>query len=151
MAFEAASPYVLAQLAARGLGVAVLPADEESVPNGPLRTLRIVRPRLCGRVALAWQSAGPASPAARALLDRLRDALPSPRGRATTRPSMERPREPRWPGHRSVRAGRGPALFRAAVRTRSCLEVVTSADHDNSGLACRHRSGLSAPCACACR
>ncbi|MFF9402232.1 LysR family transcriptional regulator [Streptomyces sp. NPDC014744] len=81
VAFEAASPYVLAQLAARGLGVAVLPADEESVPDGPLRTLRIVRPRLRGRVALAWQSTEPASPAARALLDRLRDALPTPPGR----------------------------------------------------------------------
>lgn len=80
VAFEAASPYVLAQLAARGLGVAVLPADEGSVPDGPLRTLRIVRPALRGRVALAWRSAGPASPAARELLDRLRDALPTPPG-----------------------------------------------------------------------
>ncbi|WP_335934831.1 LysR family transcriptional regulator [Streptomyces sp. PTD5-9] len=75
--FEAASPYVLARLAARGLGVAVLPADEESVPDGSLRALPIVRPRLRGRVALAWRSAGPASPAARTLLDRLREALPT--------------------------------------------------------------------------
>jgi len=77
IAFEAASPYVLAQLAARGLGVAVLPHDEEPVPDGPLRALRIVQPSLRARIALAWRSTGPASPAARALLDRLREALPT--------------------------------------------------------------------------
>ncbi|MFF9351905.1 LysR family transcriptional regulator [Streptomyces sp. NPDC014734] len=76
IAFEATAPYVLARLAARGLGVAVLPAGEEPVPDGPLRTLRIIRPGLRGRVALAWRSTGPASPAARTLLARLREVLP---------------------------------------------------------------------------
>ncbi|MFF9869604.1 LysR family transcriptional regulator [Streptomyces sp. NPDC013953] len=77
VAFEAASPHVLAQLAARGLGVAVLPLGEEEVDlGGPLRTLQIVEPRMRARIVLAWPAAGPASPAAQVLLDRLRDALP---------------------------------------------------------------------------
>lgn len=76
--FEAASPPVLAQLAARGLGVAVLPAGEGgSAFDGQLRTLTITRPGIRARIALAWRSTGPASPAARALLDALRGALPA--------------------------------------------------------------------------
>ncbi len=79
VAFEAAAPHVLAQLAARGLGVAVLPAGEDESPmNGQLRTLRIVRPEMRARIVLAWRATGPASPAARALLDRLREVLPKP-------------------------------------------------------------------------
>ncbi|MEV7615553.1 LysR family transcriptional regulator [Streptomyces sp. NPDC089799] len=75
--FEAAAPHVLAQFAARGLGVAVLPAGEDAPdPDGPLRTLRIVRPGMRARIAVAWQTGGPSSPAARALLDRLCEALP---------------------------------------------------------------------------
>ncbi|GGY01194.1 LysR family transcriptional regulator [Streptomyces hiroshimensis] len=77
VAFEAAAPHVLAQLAARGLGIAVLPAGEDGpAPDGHLRMLQIVRPGIRGRIALAWRSTGPVSPAARALLDRLREALP---------------------------------------------------------------------------
>ncbi|MFD8206739.1 LysR family transcriptional regulator [Streptomyces sp. NPDC059695] len=77
--FEAAAPHVLAQLAARGLGIAVLPAGEADVPlGGRLRTLRIVEPEMRARVVLAWQAAGPSSPAARVLLDRLRESLPEP-------------------------------------------------------------------------
>ncbi|MFI2075666.1 LysR family transcriptional regulator [Streptomyces triculaminicus] len=76
--FEAAAPRVLAQLAARGLGLAVLPTGEDgSASDGQLRTLTITRPGIRARVALAWRSTGPASPAARALLDALRGALPA--------------------------------------------------------------------------
>ncbi|GHF50385.1 LysR family transcriptional regulator [Streptomyces mashuensis] len=79
--FEAAAPRVLAQLAARGLGVAVLPAGEEGGPppggESHLRTLTIARPAIRARIALAWRATGPVSPAARALLDRLRKALPT--------------------------------------------------------------------------
>ncbi|MEU1374507.1 LysR substrate-binding domain-containing protein [Streptomyces triculaminicus] len=74
--FEAAAPHVLAQLAARGLGVAVLPAGRSPF-DGQLRTLTITRPGIRARIALAWRSNGPASPAARALLDALRGALPA--------------------------------------------------------------------------
>ncbi|TJZ54227.1 LysR family transcriptional regulator [Streptomyces piniterrae] len=78
--FEAAAPHVLVQLAARGLGIAVLPAGEdESALHGQLRTLRIVQPEMRACIALAWQATGPSSPAARVLLDRLREALPKPR------------------------------------------------------------------------
>ncbi|WP_250300922.1 MULTISPECIES: LysR family transcriptional regulator [unclassified Streptomyces] len=75
--FEAAAPHVLAQLAARGLGIAVLPTgDTAPAPDGRLHMLRITQPELRARVALAWRTTGPASPAARALLSRLREALP---------------------------------------------------------------------------
>ncbi|MCW7987846.1 LysR family transcriptional regulator, partial [Streptomyces platensis subsp. clarensis] len=43
---------------------------------GGLRTLEITAPRPRGRVALAGRTEGPAGPAARALLGRLRAALP---------------------------------------------------------------------------
>ncbi|MEU7555106.1 LysR family transcriptional regulator [Streptomyces sp. NPDC044571] len=78
--FEAAAPHVLAQLAGHGLGVAVLPAGEAGLARDgrQLRTLRIVRPEMRARIALAWRATGPASPAAQALLDRLREALPKP-------------------------------------------------------------------------
>ncbi|MFD8990732.1 LysR family transcriptional regulator [Streptomyces goshikiensis] len=78
VAFEAAAPDVLAQLAARGLGVAVLPLGEENPDfGGALRTLRIVEPGVRARIVLAWPATGPASPAAQAFLDRLREALRS--------------------------------------------------------------------------
>ncbi|GHF71056.1 LysR family transcriptional regulator [Streptomyces mashuensis] len=80
---EAAGPHVLAQLAARGLGVAVLPlGEEEPDSGGPLRTLRIAEPGVRARIVLAWRATGLPSPASRALLDRLREALPkTPLGR----------------------------------------------------------------------
>ncbi|MEU7638171.1 MULTISPECIES: LysR family transcriptional regulator [unclassified Streptomyces] len=74
IAFEAAAPKLLTGLAARGLGVAVVPAPDAAGAGG-LRTLefREVRPR--GRIALAWRAGGPAGPAARELLEHLRKAL----------------------------------------------------------------------------
>ncbi|MER7540534.1 LysR family transcriptional regulator [Streptomyces sp. NPDC097704] len=77
VAFEAVAPHVLAKLAAQGLGIAVLPSgEEEPGPGGPLRTLQIVEPGIRARIVLAWPATGPASPAAHALLNRLREALP---------------------------------------------------------------------------
>ena len=72
--FEASSPMVLMQLAARGLGVAIVPA---SVANAreDLHPLTIVRPELRGRLAFAWRTEGPISPAARALVRRARHML----------------------------------------------------------------------------
>lgn len=79
VAFEAAAPALLAQFAARGLGVAVIPdAPGETDPLPGLCTLPLTHPRLRGRVALTWRETGPTSPAAQALLDRLQDALPTP-------------------------------------------------------------------------
>ncbi|MEL5954342.1 LysR substrate-binding domain-containing protein [Streptomyces sp. CLV115] len=73
IAFEAAAPLFLAQLAAGGLGVAVIPA----LPAGAaaafgLRTLEITEPRLRGRVALAWRTDGPSSPAGAVRLNLMR-------------------------------------------------------------------------------
>jgi DNA-binding transcriptional LysR family regulator len=68
IAFEASTPLALADLAERGLGVAIVPA---SVPRGRdgLHALTIV-PHLRGRLVLAWRSAGPMSPAARVLVQK---------------------------------------------------------------------------------
>lgn len=70
IAFEASTPLALADLAERGLGVAIVPA---SVPRGRprLHALTIV-PHLRGRLVLAWRSDGPMSPAARVLVDKAR-------------------------------------------------------------------------------
>jgi DNA-binding transcriptional LysR family regulator len=73
IAFEASTPLALADLAERGLGVAIVPA---SVPRGreQLRALAIV-PQLRGRLVLAWRSGGPMSPAARVLVEKARRLL----------------------------------------------------------------------------
>ncbi|MFF2349571.1 LysR family transcriptional regulator [Kitasatospora sp. NPDC058115] len=74
VAFEASTPALLARLAARGLGVAVLPRPAPDGAPG-LRLRRLTGPEPRGRVALVWPAAGPARPAARALLARLRAAF----------------------------------------------------------------------------
>ncbi|MFI2352052.1 LysR family transcriptional regulator [Streptomyces sp. NPDC019443] len=79
IAFEAAAPQFLAQLAVRGLGVAVVPPLPTDVASAlGLRTLEITGPQLRGRIALAWRTDGPSSPAATAFLDLLRVALTVP-------------------------------------------------------------------------
>jgi DNA-binding transcriptional LysR family regulator len=73
IAFEATTPVALADLAERGLGVAIVPA---SVPRGrdSLCALTII-PELRGRLVLAWRSGGPMSPAARVLVEKARRLL----------------------------------------------------------------------------
>jgi DNA-binding transcriptional LysR family regulator len=73
IAFEASTPLALADLAERGLGVAIVPA---SVPRGRdrLHALMIV-PQLRGRLVLAWRTGGPMSPAARVLVEKARRLL----------------------------------------------------------------------------
>ncbi len=70
IAFEAGDPRVLAQLAAHGLGVAVVPRSVADARREHLHTLTITSPALWGRIALAWRSHGPISPPARALITR---------------------------------------------------------------------------------
>ncbi|MEU6466432.1 LysR substrate-binding domain-containing protein [Streptomyces sp. NPDC046976] len=70
--FEAATPDALARLAARGLGVAVLPGPD---PRPGLRVLPLADPCARARAALVWRDRGPLGPAARELLGRLREAL----------------------------------------------------------------------------
>ncbi|MFD0539692.1 LysR substrate-binding domain-containing protein [Actinomadura luteofluorescens] len=72
VAFEAGEPPVLAEIAAHGLGVAVLPESAARDRPDDLRALPVVRPRLTGRIALAWRAEGPRGPAARALIARAR-------------------------------------------------------------------------------
>lgn len=77
VAFEAGDPNVLADLAARGLGLAVLP-ESLGAARADLHAAPIVEPELRGRLALAWRAEGPAGPAARALIEHARAALPLP-------------------------------------------------------------------------
>ncbi|MFB7614281.1 LysR family transcriptional regulator [Kitasatospora sp. NPDC056181] len=80
IAFEASSPPLLAQLAARGLGVAVLPeVPSEYAAVLGLGTRRLADQEARARIALAWQADGPQRPAARELLARLRSAFPAVR------------------------------------------------------------------------
>jgi DNA-binding transcriptional LysR family regulator len=73
IAFEAATPLALAQLAERGLGVAIVPSSVSRGRTG-LHALTIV-PELRGRLVLAWRSDGPMSPAARVLVEKARRLL----------------------------------------------------------------------------
>ena len=66
---EATNPRMLAQLAARGLGVAIVPASTAHEHADQLHALKIVRPALRGRLAMAWRADGQRSTAARALID----------------------------------------------------------------------------------
>jgi DNA-binding transcriptional LysR family regulator len=73
IAFEASTPVALADLAERGLGVAIVPASVPRDRDG-LHAISIV-PELRARLVLAWRSGGPMSPAARVLVDRARRLL----------------------------------------------------------------------------
>jgi DNA-binding transcriptional LysR family regulator len=70
VALEASDPRTVADLAARGLGVAVLPRSTA----GGLHALEITRPALRSRLALAWRGGDAGGPAARALIERARTA-----------------------------------------------------------------------------
>jgi DNA-binding transcriptional LysR family regulator len=65
--FQASALAMVAQLAAAGLGVAVLPASTATAPG--LSSVTITGPRLRSRLELAWNPAPSASPAARALAE----------------------------------------------------------------------------------
>ncbi|MDR3661604.1 MAG: LysR substrate-binding domain-containing protein [Mycobacterium sp.] len=73
VAFEASTPHALADLAARGLGVAVLP--QSMVQSRTDLHLITLRPALRGRLVFAWRSSGPISPAARELVKMARQLL----------------------------------------------------------------------------
>jgi DNA-binding transcriptional LysR family regulator len=73
IAFEASSPEVLADLAARGLGVALLPGVFAEFRADRLTVIRLGPPGLRGRLVLAWRANGPGSPAGRALVRLTRD------------------------------------------------------------------------------
>jgi DNA-binding transcriptional LysR family regulator len=74
IAFEASTPGMLAQLAARGLGVAIVPASVAQARDD-LHPLTITRPALRGRLAFAWRADDPISPATQALVAQARRML----------------------------------------------------------------------------
>lgn len=55
--------HVLAQLAAYGLGVAIVPQPVASAHHKQVHTIAITRPELRGQIALAWRTEGSISPA----------------------------------------------------------------------------------------
>ncbi len=71
--FEASTPPVLADLAARGLGVAIVPRSVAS-SRSDVHPLTIT-PELRGRLVLAWRTSGPMAPAARVLVEMARRLL----------------------------------------------------------------------------
>lgn len=75
IAFEASDPVPLALLAARGLGVALLPASLAAAYPGELHAIALRSPRPRARIELAWRAEGPVSPAARALTAHARRTL----------------------------------------------------------------------------
>jgi DNA-binding transcriptional LysR family regulator len=75
IAFEAGDPRVLAELARRGLGIAILPASAVEKDDDGLRGIPIERPVLRGRIELAWRAEGPSGPAAHALIELAKTVL----------------------------------------------------------------------------
>lgn len=74
VAIEASDPRVLAAMAERGLGVAVLPDSGWQ----DLALLPVVGPELRSRLVLCWRDTGPASPAARAFIAFARERFEDP-------------------------------------------------------------------------
>jgi DNA-binding transcriptional LysR family regulator len=68
VAFEVNEPQVIAQLAGRGLGVAVVPESLAAAHGDEVHAIAL-RPPMRGTVELAWRAEGPSSPAARALVE----------------------------------------------------------------------------------
>ena len=82
IAFEVADPRIVAQLAGRGLGVALLPDSVTRSHPAKLRAIPLADADLRGRIALAWRAHQPASPAARAFISHARRRLSRPRAPA---------------------------------------------------------------------
>ena len=68
IALEASAPDVVAGLAVRGLGVAILSESMARAQQSKLQSLTIIEPRLRSRLELVWKTVGPATPAATALI-----------------------------------------------------------------------------------
>jgi DNA-binding transcriptional LysR family regulator len=75
VAFEASALGLLAELAIRGLGPALLPASVADEYAESLKLIAVTRPELRARLAFSWCLDGPISPAARAFTEYARGAL----------------------------------------------------------------------------
>jgi DNA-binding transcriptional LysR family regulator len=73
IAFEASTPQELAELAAHGLGVAIVPRSVAR-SRDDLHPIAL-RPEVRGRLVLGWRAGGPVSPAARVLIALAREHL----------------------------------------------------------------------------
>jgi DNA-binding transcriptional LysR family regulator len=78
VAFEASDPRTLARLAARGLGLAFLPASVAKAHGDGLRVMTVTAPEIRARLALTWRNDDTRSPAARALIAHARATFPTP-------------------------------------------------------------------------
>lgn len=68
--FEASALPMVVQMAARGLGLAVVPASTANAPQTPqAQTLRIASPQIRSRLELVWNSVPSANPATRVLVE----------------------------------------------------------------------------------
>ena len=76
--FEASALPMVVNLAAMGLGAAVVPASTAAMET--IRILRITAPAVRSRLELAWNPAPQANPAARVLIDHARRYLSRPTG-----------------------------------------------------------------------
>ncbi|GAA3042346.1 LysR substrate-binding domain-containing protein [Actinokineospora globicatena] len=74
--FEASAPDVVVSLAAHGMGVAIVPAAVAEAHRGEIAVVRLTHPVPVGRVVLAWRSGDALSPAARALVNLVRNGPP---------------------------------------------------------------------------
>ena len=72
---EASALAMVAQLAGRGLGVAILPTSAAQSHLPALHVLDISRPRMRSRLEIVWDASTPTNPAARVLIDHARTFL----------------------------------------------------------------------------
>jgi DNA-binding transcriptional LysR family regulator len=75
IAFEASNLMMVAALAARELGVAILPESVATADASQLHPSAVTDPEIRSQLALAWRTDGPISPAARELIAIAREAL----------------------------------------------------------------------------
>jgi DNA-binding transcriptional LysR family regulator len=68
IALEANSPVMLAQLAAQGLGTAILPTSVATAMHSAVHPLKVRSPNIRSRIEIVWRSGGHKSTAAEALI-----------------------------------------------------------------------------------
>ncbi|WP_031468285.1 LysR family transcriptional regulator [Sciscionella sediminilitoris] len=76
IAFECSDPWFAVELAERGLGIAILPRRFATTYGERARAVPLGRPAMRARLVFAWRANGPLSPAAKALVHRVRTTLP---------------------------------------------------------------------------
>jgi DNA-binding transcriptional LysR family regulator len=89
-ALEASNLGTVAQLAARGLGLALLPESVATSLGRRLRALPLEGATLRGQLALAWRKDGNANPAARALIELARTSVSLSGARTDPKPRRGR-------------------------------------------------------------